>query len=126
MNKYIVLSGAIMIVLSIALGAFGAHGLKNIVDEYGIEVFTKGTTYQMYMGIALLAVGLSADKFKADLKWFHRLAVVGVIIFSGMLYLLAFKSLQPGLSIAGAIVPIGGILMILAWILFIMKIPKKN
>ena len=126
MNRSVVLSGAVLICLSIILGAFGAHGLKNIVDDYGIEVFEKGTKYQMYMGLALLSVGFSADKLTFNLKWFHLFAVLGVIIFSGLLYVLAFKAIVPGVSIAGAIVPIGGTLMIVAWVIFIIQLLKSK
>ena len=126
MDKKIVLTGAILILLSIVLGAFGAHGLKKIIDEYGLEIFEKGTQYQMYIGISLLTVGLSADKLDFDLKWFYRLSTLGIIIFAGFLYLLSFKSIIPEVKIAGAIVPIGGSLMIIAWCVFIFKLIKSK
>jgi uncharacterized membrane protein YgdD (TMEM256/DUF423 family) len=125
MNKEIVLGGSVLIVLSIALGAFGAHGLKDIVDARGIEVFNTGARYQMYSGLACLIVGLSADKLNFSLKWFYRLQMLGIIIFSLFLYLTALQSILPSAKLFGAIVPIGGVLLIVSWVIFIYKLIKK-
>ena len=126
MNREIVLVGAVLIALSIALGAFGAHGLKNIVDEHGIEIFNTGARYQMYSGLACLIIGLSADKLTISLKWFYRLQLLGIIIFSLFLYLAAFQSVMPSAKTFGAIVPIGGVLLILSWVNFIYLLVKSK
>ena len=63
MNKQFVITACILIALSIILGAFGAHGLKNLVEADAIEIFEKGVKYQMYSGLGLLVIGLSASKF---------------------------------------------------------------
>lgn len=120
MNKPIVLTATILICTGIILGAFGAHGIKDAVNEEGISIFETGVRYQMYMGLGFLAVGLAADKFSFDLKWFFRLGLFGLLIFSGLLYVLAFKE-HHGLNILGAIVPIGGTLMIVSWGILIIK-----
>lgn len=125
MNKTIVLTAAILICLSIILGAFGAHGLKSMVEAESLAIFDKGVKYQMYTGLGFLAIGLAADKLSFDLKWFYRLGLIGVIIFSGMLYALTFKELEPALKVCGAIVPIGGVLMISSWGILIFKLTKK-
>jgi len=126
MNKEIVLGGSVLIVLSIALGAFGAHGLKDIVDEHGIDVFNTGARYQMYSGLACLIVGLSADKLGFSLKWFFRLQMLGIIIFAFFLYGASFQSVYPQTKFFGAIVPIGGVLMIVSWCVFIFQLVKKS
>ena len=126
MNREIVLGGAFLIVLSIALGAFGAHGLKNIVDERGIEIFNTGARYQMYSGFACLIIGLSADKLTISLKWFYKLQLLGIIIFSLFLYLTAFQSVMPSAKTFGAIVPIGGVLLIISWVNFIYLLVKSK
>ena len=82
MDRKIVLTGTLLIVLSVILGAFGAHGLKAYIDDYGLKTFEKGTDYQMYVGVSLLVLGLSTDKLKFDLKWFYRILTLGIIIFS--------------------------------------------
>jgi uncharacterized membrane protein YgdD (TMEM256/DUF423 family) len=126
MNKTFVITASILICLSIILGAFGAHGLKDLVEQEALTIFDKGVKYQMYAGLALLAIGLSADKFDFDLKWFFRTLLIGVIIFSGLLYLLTFKEYNPSLRIAGAIVPVGGTLMIISWVILLFNIIKKK
>lgn len=125
MHKKMVLTASVLICISIILGAFGAHGLKEIVAENELIIFDKGVKYQMYMGLAFLIIGLSANQLKFELKWFFALALIGVIIFSSMLYLLTFKELIPSLKICGAIVPIGGTLMIISWVVFIVKLIRK-
>lgn len=126
MNRSIVLTAAILICFSIILGAFGAHGLKNIVGVTELEIFDKGVKYQMYMGLAFLAIGLAADKLSFNLKWFFRLGLAGVLIFSVMLYMLTFKELIPSLKITGAIVPVGGTLMIISWGIFISQLLRQK
>jgi uncharacterized membrane protein YgdD (TMEM256/DUF423 family) len=126
MNKKIVISGAVLIVISIILGAFAAHGLKTVIGAEEILIFEKGVKYEMYTGLGLLIVGLGADKLPFNLKWFHRLSMMGVIIFSGFIYFLAFKELNPSFKILGAIVPIGGTLMIAAWISLLINLFKKS
>lgn len=126
MNKRIVVTAVILICLSIILGAFGAHGLKKLVESDSLTIFEKGVKYQMYSGLGLLAVGLSADKFNSTLKGFYFTLLTGVIIFSGCLYLLTFKDAYPALKITGAIVPIGGTLMIISWIILLVSVLKKK
>lgn len=128
MNKSIVTTAAILICLAIVLGAIGAHSVKKMVDSDGLDIFKTGVNYQMYMGLGLLAVGLNADKFVFQLKWFFRFGFGGVLIFSGLLYVLAFKEFH-GLNFLGAIVPIGGTLMIVSWVILIynlLRSPKTN
>ncbi|MEZ4921826.1 MAG: DUF423 domain-containing protein [Crocinitomicaceae bacterium] len=126
MHKPIVITASILICLSIIFGAFGAHSLKDLVEAGALEIFDKGVKYQMYTGLALLAIGLTADKSNFELKWFFRLTLIGVIIFSGMLYLLTFKEYNESLKICGAIVPIGGTLMIISWIILIVKLIRSK
>ncbi|MCH2233000.1 MAG: DUF423 domain-containing protein [Crocinitomicaceae bacterium] len=123
MDKRIVLTGAIFIFLGIILGAFAAHGLKNIVpEEKYIIIFEKGVRYQMYMGLGFLIVGFNASKVALSLRLFYWFGLLGVIIFSGLLYLLSITQIK----VLGAIVPIGGTLMILSWLLLIIKIWKQK
>jgi len=126
MNKQFVITACILIGLSIILGAFGAHGLKKLVEPDAIEIFEKGVKYQMYSGLALLIIGLSASKFNFKLFMFYNLNIIGIIIFSGMLYALTFKGIFPFLKICGAIVPLGGVLLISSWVILIFQLIKKQ
>lgn len=91
---------------AVALGAFGAHALKNILEPKYLEIFETAVRYQMYHALALLALGLAGWKGRSSL-WL----LAGTLIFSGSLYLLAFTRVD----ILGAITPIGGILQIVGW-----------
>jgi len=112
--------------LSIVLGAFGAHGLEGKILEHGIDVWNTAAEYQMYAGLGLLIVGLNTNKFEFSLKWFGILLIAGTIIFSGLLYLTALQDLNPSLRILGAFVPIGGTLMIASWALLIVQLVRNK
>lgn len=122
MNKSITITAAILICLAIIMGAFAAHSLEKVLSSEMIAVFEKGVKYQMYTGLGLLAVGLSADKITFNLKWFYLLLLWGTIIFSGCIYLVSFKDLSPALRYAGAVVPIGGSMMIVGWFVFFLNL----
>lgn len=112
MFKLWLVSGAIFGLLSVALGAFGAHALKNTLDDYGRSTYEKAVHYQMFHTIALLAVGILQNHFKDinfNLAGFGFL--IGVILFSGSLYILSLT----GIRMIGIIAPIGGISFIIGW-----------
>ena len=95
MNKRIVITALFLICTAIIAGAFGAHGLKKMVNEEGLMIFDKAVKYQMYSGLGFLAIGLASDKFKFSLNWFYNLGIIGVLIFCGLLYALTFKEFEP-------------------------------
>lgn len=105
--------------LAVAIGAFGAHGLKGMVEPYYVEIFNKGVTYQFYHVFALVACHLLASqKPSRMIKWAFWMFFSGIICFSGSLYLLAFSSIIAiPTSIIGPITPIGGLLFITGWVL---------
>lgn len=101
--------GSLLVFLAIALGAFGAHALKDVLSPRYFEIFKTGVQYQMYNGLGLLAISALARKLdRAKLLMF-----IGALIFSGSLYLLAFT----GIGLFGAITPIGGVVQLAAWAL---------
>jgi uncharacterized membrane protein YgdD (TMEM256/DUF423 family) len=105
--------------LSVALGAFGAHSLKNILDEYGKSVYEKAVLYQMFHSMALFAVGVLQYLFRGiafSPAGFGFL--VGILLFSGSLYVLAIS----GLKWLGAITPIGGLAFLFGWAWLIFAI----
>lgn len=108
--------------IAVALGAFGAHGLKKMADSYALQIWDAATLYLFVHGLGLLALGVLAvlgyriGKIAMTLQ-------VGIIIFSGTLYLMAL-GLPKWL---GAITPIGGTMLIIGWLLLcFMKLPKDN
>lgn len=99
--------------LGVVLGAFGAHGLKNWVAPELLSVFEIGVRYQMYHAIAMLAVAVAAPGLWRS-SWTARGCwawVVGIVVFSGSLYLLTVT----GMRWFGAITPIGGVAFIVGW-----------
>ena len=123
MNKKVVITGVILIVLAIVLGAFGAHALKEVLPAEKLLSFETGVRYQMYHGIALMVIGFNANKLNFSLKWSVGLLFIGVIFFSGSIYFLAIQPLlNVNLKFLGPITPIGGVLMITAWVLIIFRL----
>jgi uncharacterized membrane protein YgdD (TMEM256/DUF423 family) len=122
MSRKIVLFASILLCTAIVLGAMAAHGLKLILSVDLIETFEKGVRYQFYAGFALLILGLSKEKFAFSLRWFLWLTTGGVILFSGFIYAYCFHAQIPALKPLVYIVPIGGSLMIAAWVVFIIQL----
>ena len=125
MSKKVILTGATFIVLAIIIGAFGAHEMKDVLTDAQSKSFETGVRYQTYHGIALLVLGFNASKIKS-IDTILYLIIAGVVIFSGSIYLLATKDVI-GLSISflGPITPLGGLLMISAWIVFSVRIIRS-
>lgn len=103
--------------LAIILGAFGVHGLKNLVNAEKIESFKTGVLYHLIMCLGLLTVRFSSDFSEKTLPSF-RLIFIGLILFSGSIYILVFNSIfqWPINAFIGPITPIGGLLMIAGWL----------
>ena len=121
MAKIWLLSAALFGFLSVAIGAFGAHSLKNVLDEYGKSVYEKAVLYQMFHSMALLAVGVLQHLFKGisfSPAGFGFL--VGIVLFSGSLYALAIT----GTKWLGAITPIGGLAFLFGWTWFLLALSK--
>jgi len=113
-----------MMALAIALGAFGAHGLKSILDEYLLKVYNTGVQYHFYNTLGLFAATFIYALKPNSKKIFISLwlILIGMIIFSFSLYFLAILNLP----ILGAITPIGGTLLIIAWLTLTYAILKDN
>jgi uncharacterized membrane protein YgdD (TMEM256/DUF423 family) len=126
MSKKIVLTGGIFVLLGIILGAITAHALEKIVSAPLIETFEKGVKYQFYVGLGMLTVGFNAARIPFKLKWFYLFNLLGVIIFSGCIYLYAIHEIIPSLRPAAIIVPIGGLSMIAGWTIFVIQIAKNK
>lgn len=127
MDKKIISTGAILGMIAIILGAFGAHALKKIVPIEALSTFETGVKYQMYHALFLVFLGLATELSKKTQKIIYYLVVFGVIFFSGSIYLLATKSLTSfDFKAIGIITPIGGLLLILAWGILLFNLTKKN
>ena len=118
MSKFFLISGSIIAALGVAIGAFGAHVLKAILEANArLETFETGVKYQFYHAFALLILGIIMQKFDDRMfVWAGYSYLTGIIIFSGSLYILSLS----GISKWGAVTPIGGLAFILGWIFMIM------
>ena len=128
MDKKIISTGAILGMLAIILGAFGAHALKKILAIEQLTTFETGVKYQMYHALFLLFIGLSSLSQKAK-KTIYFLVVLGVIFFSGSISLLATNGhfIPFDFKTIGFVTPIGGLLLISAWgSLFFSLFDKKS
>ncbi|CAN5475629.1 DUF423 domain-containing protein [soil metagenome] len=127
-DKTILRVASIAGLLSVALGAFGAHGLKALVDEKSLAIFDTATRYQMFHALALLLV---AVQMKSGSSRFYKYTaisfILGIIFFSGSLYLLAIRSLLGAeLSWLGPITPLGGLFFIMGWIFLFISASKTS
>jgi uncharacterized membrane protein YgdD (TMEM256/DUF423 family) len=128
MKKQIVLTASILGVIAVILGAFGAHALKGKIEAAELEIWAKGIEYQFYHVMALLFLSTLPDakrKFVAYAYWFFAL---GILFFSGSLYLLATREILQisSLSYIGPITPIGGLFFILGWFTVIVAALKPD
>ena len=127
MNNKTVITGAILCVIGIVLGAFGAHALKSLISVDRLQSFETGVRYQMYAGFALFILGLNADRFHFSLKWIVRLLLIGIILFSGSIYGLALQEVfSVSLKFLGPITPLGGLLQIIGWFLLLYQLIKHS
>lgn len=128
MHKGFLKIAAITGAISVLLGAFAAHGLKNILSPGNLQVFETAVRYQFYHVFALLAVGILYKDFRGKmLAWAGNLFIAGILFFSGSLYLLCYvKHVQLPLNWIGAITPFGGAAFIAGWIMLFLAIKKSN
>jgi len=127
MNRTILLVGTAMGMLAIILGAFAAHGLEKLVDAEAIDTFETGVKYQMYHALFLLFLGIWSGLPVKPKKIVFSLILLGVVLFSFSIYLLALNSLTSfDFKIIGFLTPIGGVLMISGWAVLAYKILKTK
>jgi uncharacterized membrane protein YgdD (TMEM256/DUF423 family) len=115
-SRWVLGAGAGFALLAVVLGAFAAHGLKAVLDGQQLALFETASRYQMYHALALLVVGvmLTNPQFSRSLLKLAAIAfILGIILFSGSLYLLALV----GASWLGAITPLGGIAFLSGWLM---------
>lgn len=110
------------------LGAFAAHGLKQILAADNLQIFETAVRYQFYHVFALLAAGILYKDFKNKfIKWAGSLFIIGIILFSGSLYLLCYvKNQSLPLTWLGAITPFGGAAFIAGWFCLFVGVSKAN
>jgi len=127
MNKKILVTGAIVGIIGIVLGAFAAHGLEKLVDAEAIKSFETGVRYQIYHAFLLLILGGTSFITEKRKKVMFYLVVIGLIFFSGSIYGLATNDLSSfDFKSIAMITPVGGLLLILAWVVMLIDLLKSK
>ena len=127
MDKKIYSTDALLGMIAIILGAFGAHALKALLTPEQLVTFETGVRYQMYHALFLLFIGNMSSLSLKSKKYIYGLVLLGVVLFSGSIYLLATNSLTVfDFRIIGFVTPIGGFLLILSWIVLFMDFFNKK
>ena len=127
MSKKIIVFAAVFGILAVIFGAFGAHGLKELLSVEQLSSFETGVKYQMYHALMLLFVGMSQQVSDKSKKVILYLVTAGIILFSGSIYLLSTREIL-GVDVRsiGFVTPIGGLLFISAWAILLASALTKN
>lgn len=128
-SSFHILSGLALALIGVVVGAFAAHGLKPLLSLKEVNNFETGVKYQFYHAFALIVLGLLGAHFPKGEKTFKLagfLFFIGILLFSGSLYLLSTQSiLNMSIPLLGPVTPIGGSLLIFGWLFTALGILKK-
>jgi uncharacterized membrane protein YgdD (TMEM256/DUF423 family) len=116
---------AFLLAVAVALGAFGAHGLKGRLDEYALSIYEKAVFYHFIHALGILLVSVLAKSSALSASAESRVAwllFIGILFFSGSLYALAIS----GVRILGAITPIGGVAFIAGWVWLAIELLRRR
>jgi len=127
MKNLTLIIGGIYGLLSVILGAFGAHAFKKILSIERLESFETGVRYQMYAAFFLLIVGYILKFETSSEKWISILMIAGTFLFSVSIYFLSFQDYWGiNLKFLGPITPLGGLFMIISWGMLIWYFAKTK
>lgn len=123
-TQFYLFLGSVNAGLSVILGAFGAHALKNYITDELIKTFNTGVEYHFYHSFGLFVIAFTFYLLPDSklLKWSGRLMIMGILLFSFSLYILSIT----GIRSFGIITPFGGIAFVAAWILLTMAVIKSK
>jgi len=118
MNRNFLIIASLFGCTAVMLGAFGAHTLKELINENSLRIYEKGVSYQFYHTFALFITAILFEKYNLKcIKWAGYCFIAGILLFSGSLYLLAMGDLIGiNKSFIGPITPLGGACFITGWI----------
>ena len=126
MQKQFVFLSGLFIMLSIVLGAMGAHALKEILAPTQFDSFEVAVRFQGFLSMGILIIALNSDRFSFPLQKILGSMMIGMLLFCVSIYLLvAFKTLHWSTSFIGPITPIGGAISIISWLVFLFRLIKN-
>jgi uncharacterized membrane protein YgdD (TMEM256/DUF423 family) len=127
MKNFTLIVGGIYGLLSVILGAFGAHAFKKILSVERLQSFETGVRYQIYAAFFLLIVGYILKFETSSEKWISILMIAGTFLFSVSIYFLSFQDVWGvNLKFLGPITPLGGLFMIISWAMLIWHFVKNK
>lgn len=129
MHKQSIVTGAVLAALAVILGAFGAHGLKQMVTPERLIVFDTGVKYHFYHSFALIVTGMLYMQYPAkQLKLAAIFFNIGILLFSGSLYAIVLTGISGGAGIGplGILTPIGGVFFIFGWVMLAMGVLRHK
>ncbi len=112
-------AAALLLAMAVAMGAFGAHGLRGRIDDYSMTVYERAVMYHFFHALGLLLV--STLPRQTALTWVCWLLLAGIVLFSGSLYLLAIT----GVRALGMVTPFGGLAFLAAWIVLAVAMFRR-
>lgn len=130
MHRPLIRTGSLLLLLAVAAGAFGAHGLRPRLSPQALDQWRTAVEYQFYHGLGLLLVAALATGIGGGtVRWIHRLFTIGVVLFSGSIYLLSTRDLT-GLHAAGPVLgpitPMGGLALMAGWGVLLISVGKRT
>lgn len=117
-SRQIIITGLVLCILYVVIGAFGAHGLSSMIGDMG-DTFNTGSEYHAFHAMGLIALGILGKIYDVDLKWAAYLLILGILLFSGSLYLMSVCKMKLGI-----ITPIGGVGFIAGWVIAVFRLLK--
>ena len=121
MDRFFFTSGAVAALIAVALGAFGAHSLRAKLSPDMLAIFETGVRYQMYHALGLLGVAWATTRWpESNLNPAGWAFIVGIVIFSGSLYILSIFDIRW----LGAITPIGGLALLIGWAILVWSVGR--
>lgn len=122
-NNRLAATGALLLAMAVAIGAFGAHGLKELLLQYNrLDTFETGVKYHFYHAFGIILCAILARQFEVNLRLTGWLFMGGIVLFSGSLYILCLTNI----TWLGAITPLGGVAFISGWLILAFKLIKRD
>jgi uncharacterized membrane protein YgdD (TMEM256/DUF423 family) len=126
MQKQFVFFSGLAVMISIVLGAMGAHAVKGILNPDQFNSFEFAVKYQGFLSMGVLILALNTDRFSFPMKRILIAMLIGMLLFSGSIYLLVtFKTFHISTTFIGPVTPIGGAISIVSWIVFLSRLIKN-
>jgi len=127
MNKSITITGIILAIIAVVLGAFAAHGLKTIISAESLRSFETGVRYQMYHALFMLILPHITYLSAIQKKRVYYFILAGIILFSGSIYIMATNNLTSiDFRPFGIVTPVGGLLIIIGWFLLLVYVLRNR